>query len=447
MVEGQRVLVWLRMDEIDAYQAPDGLIELSPYLHVDHVPETQQDRRRFRFTISPQSGSPSTYPLPDIWRGLSGDVQGSEEPPARQVGYAPSAMPRKVPHRLVQTHVRRVFNQVLGTAIDHVYGGTHTHALGDMVGIRLVTRVAVPYETEAGQSRHAASSVTMMTLSGKSDKETLLGYNVAWVPTSCIRAERSDDGSLLTWIDMFSPAVRGAFANVGMHYQPTEWYESHLYPLTVQNESLQSADEPIYAMATLVRLPDGDDAGACHQQNRQVIAGAEDNMHMTRFASEAAALCANFDCPDYLVQQERGSMQYHVLVPADRVEAVYEAARDGHGPRQQRGLHYTRDTLWPVAAHELRSTMGATGGANMNWQERVAVFDLKTVTVDSDQRATLADPVRIFADDIERMKQHNLVPLHGTAQAARLSRAPEMPQLWKDWPFRARLPRTEEVSS
>ena len=43
----------LRMDEIDAYQAPDGLIELSPYLHVDHVPEPQQDRRRFRFTISP----------------------------------------------------------------------------------------------------------------------------------------------------------------------------------------------------------------------------------------------------------------------------------------------------------------------------------------------------------------------------------------------------------
>ena len=98
-------------------------------------------------------------------------------------------MPRKVPHRLVQTHVRRVFNQVLGTAIDHVYGGTHTHAVGDMVGIRLVTRVAVPYETEVGQNRHSASSVTMMTLSGKSDKETLLGYNVAWVPTSCIRAQ------------------------------------------------------------------------------------------------------------------------------------------------------------------------------------------------------------------------------------------------------------------
>ena len=61
-------------------------------------------------------------------------------------------------------------------------------------------------------------------------------------------------------------------------------------------------------------------------------------------------------------------------------------------------LHYTRDTLWPVAAHELRSTMGATEDANMNWQERVAVFDLKAVTVDSDQRATLADAVRIFAD-------------------------------------------------
>ena len=54
----------------------------------------------------------------------------------------------------------------------------------------------------------------------------------------------------------------------------------------------------------------------------------------------------------------------------------------------------------------------------MDWQERVAVFDLKTVTVDSDQRATLADPVRIFADDIERMKQDNLIPLHRTAQAA-----------------------------
>ena len=59
-------VVWLRMDEIDAYQDPDGLIELSPYLHVDHVPETQQDRRRFRFTISPQSDSRSTYPILDI---------------------------------------------------------------------------------------------------------------------------------------------------------------------------------------------------------------------------------------------------------------------------------------------------------------------------------------------------------------------------------------------
>ena len=95
--------------------------------------------------------------MPDIWLGMSGDVQGPEELPARQAGYRPSAMPRRVPHSLVQTHVRRVFNQVLGTAIDHVYGGTHTHALGDMVGIRLVNRVAVPYETEGGQSRHAAS--------------------------------------------------------------------------------------------------------------------------------------------------------------------------------------------------------------------------------------------------------------------------------------------------
>ena len=48
VVEGQRVLVWLRMDEIDAYQDPDGLIELSPYLHVDHVPETQHAAKTSR---------------------------------------------------------------------------------------------------------------------------------------------------------------------------------------------------------------------------------------------------------------------------------------------------------------------------------------------------------------------------------------------------------------
>ena len=39
-MEGERVLVWLRMDCIDAYQASAGPIELPPYLHVDCVLES-----------------------------------------------------------------------------------------------------------------------------------------------------------------------------------------------------------------------------------------------------------------------------------------------------------------------------------------------------------------------------------------------------------------------
>ena len=92
-----------------------------------------------------------------------------------------------------------------------------------------------------------------------------LGYNVVWVPTHCIHAERSDDGSLRTWISMFSPEVRGAFANIGLHYQPSEAYESHLYQLEVLDEDLQSPGGPIYALPTLVSLPDGDAVGVCHQ--------------------------------------------------------------------------------------------------------------------------------------------------------------------------------------
>ena len=49
------------------------------------------------------------------------------------------------------------------------------------------------------------------------------------------------------------------------------------------------------------------------------------------------------------------------------------------------------------------------------------MFELKTVTVDSDQRASLADPTRIFTDDHDRMAQMGLLPLHRTAQAARLA--------------------------
>ena len=63
----------------------------------------------------------------------------------------------------------------------------------------VVTRVAVPLENDDGERSHAATSVTMMTLSGQSDDSTRLGFNVAWVPTYCIHAKRSDDGSLRTW--------------------------------------------------------------------------------------------------------------------------------------------------------------------------------------------------------------------------------------------------------
>ena len=103
--------------------------------------------------------------------------------------------------------------------------------------------MAVPLENDDGERSHAATSVTMMTLSGQSDDSTRLGYNVVWVPTHCIHAERSDDGSLRTWISMFSPEVRGAFANIGLHYQPSEAYESHLYQLEVLDEDLQSSEK------------------------------------------------------------------------------------------------------------------------------------------------------------------------------------------------------------
>ena len=110
-----------------------------------------------------------------------------------------------------------------------------------MVGIRLVNRVAVPLENEDGKSSQAATGVTMMTLSGQSDDSTRLGFNVAWVPTSCIHAERSDDGSLRTWIDMFSPAVRGAFANIGMHYQPDATYSCGALPPTSPKREQRSS--------------------------------------------------------------------------------------------------------------------------------------------------------------------------------------------------------------
>ena len=57
VVEGERVLLWMRMDSIDAYQDPAGPIELSPYLHVDSLPETTLEPRRYRFTMSPHSDS------------------------------------------------------------------------------------------------------------------------------------------------------------------------------------------------------------------------------------------------------------------------------------------------------------------------------------------------------------------------------------------------------
>ena len=71
---------------------------------------------------------------------------------------------------------------------------------------------------------------------------------------------------------MFSPEVRGAFANIGLHYQPSEAYESHLYQLEVLDEDLQSSGGPIYAMPSLISLPDGDAVGVCHQQNHRTIA-------------------------------------------------------------------------------------------------------------------------------------------------------------------------------
>ena len=37
VVEGERVLIWMRMDCIDAYQDPDGPIELSPYLDISSL--------------------------------------------------------------------------------------------------------------------------------------------------------------------------------------------------------------------------------------------------------------------------------------------------------------------------------------------------------------------------------------------------------------------------
>ena len=69
----------------------------------------------------------------------------------------------------------------------------------------------------------------------------------------------------------------------------------------------------------------------------------------------------------------------------------------------------------------MHTVMGSYGEGRFDPSARVAVFELKTVTVDSDQRASLADPTRIFTDDHDRMAQMGLLPLHRTAQAARLA--------------------------
>ena len=79
--------------------------------------------------------------------------------------------------------------------------------------------------------------------------------------------------------------------------------------------------------------------------------------------------------------------------------------QNGHAPRQRPGLHHTRDTLWQMAAHELHTVMGSYGEGKFDPKDRVAVFELKTVTVDSDQRASLSEPMRVFADDHDRMAQ------------------------------------------
>ena len=106
---------------------------------------------------------------------------------------------------------------------------------------------------------------------------------------------------------------------------------------------MQSAEGPVYAMPVLVRLPDGDAVGVCHQQNRRSLEQWGCGMDMPTFTSEAAALCANFDCPDYFVQQERGSMQYHMLVPASRVEEICKLVGRDH-------RWYLRRHLQPLQA-------------------------------------------------------------------------------------------------
>ena len=75
-------------------------------------------------------------------------------------------------------------------------------------------------------------------------------------------------------------------------------------------------------MPALVSLPDGDAVGVCHQQNHRTLKQWDCDMSMTKFTNEAAALCANFDCPDYLVQQERGSMQYQKPTGAEDAESA-----------------------------------------------------------------------------------------------------------------------------
>ena len=65
---------------------------------------------------------------------------------------------------------------------------------------------------------------------------------------------------------------------------------------------------------------------------------------------------------------------------------MYTASQNGHAPPQRPGLHHTRDTLWQMAAHELHTVMGSYGEGKFDPKDRVAVFELKTVTVDSDQR-------------------------------------------------------------
>ena len=192
-----------------------------------------------------------------------------------------------------------------------------------------------------------------MMLQGVRDDETRLGYPMIWVPASSVHAERCNDDTrrLRTWVDITEPAVQRALADVGFHHHRD--HMRRMYELHGLDASNQLGGGATYALPINLCLPDGDSGGMTHRSNQAALDQWGAGNSLEAFASETAALCANFGCPDYLVQQEKGSLQYYVLQPTERVESA-PAAKGTAPARAVEGCATRCPWHWKRGNRELR---------------------------------------------------------------------------------------------